>query len=146
MNDLKRYTINITDIVQSIEKGFIPPDIAICDECIKEIQDKMNRRYMYPFTNCTSCGPRYSIIKTLPYDRVNTSMSAFEMCPECRSEYESPENRRFHVNIEKACMTGVDRSFFNSIVENLTIISYNDSRTMPVHKIGKNWANIYFGK
>ena len=77
-------------------QGFIPPDTAICDECIKEIQDKMNRRYMYPFTNCTSCGPRYSIIKTLPYDRANTSMSAFEMCPKCRSEYESPGDRRFH--------------------------------------------------
>lgn len=77
-------------------QGFIPPDTAICDECIKEIQDKMNRRYMYPFTNCTSCGPRYSIIKTLPYDRANTSMSAFEMCPACRSEYDSPDSRRFH--------------------------------------------------
>jgi hydrogenase maturation protein HypF len=99
MSDLKRYNIHITDIVHSVEKGFIPPDMAICDECIKEIRDKMNRRYMYPFTNCTSCGPRYSIIKTLPYDRVNTSMSAFEMCPECRSEYESPDNRRFHAQI-----------------------------------------------
>lgn len=86
MNDLKRYTV----------QGFIPPDKAICDECIKEIHDKMNRRYMYPFTSCTSCGPRYSIIKTLPYDRVNTSMSAFEMCSTCRSEYENPDNRRFH--------------------------------------------------
>jgi hydrogenase maturation protein HypF len=77
-------------------QGFIPPDMAICDDCIKEIQDKMNRRYLYPFTNCTSCGPRYSIIKNPPYDRVNTSMSAFEMCSKCRSEYESPDNRRFH--------------------------------------------------
>ncbi|MFZ5986410.1 MAG: carbamoyltransferase HypF [Bacillota bacterium] len=77
-------------------QGLTPPDTAVCDECIKEIQDKMNRRYMYPFTNCTSCGPRYSIIKTLPYDRVNTSMSAFDMCLACRSEYESPDNRRFH--------------------------------------------------
>jgi len=77
-------------------QGLIPPDTAICDKCIKEIRDKMNRRYMYPFTNCISCGPRYSIIKTLPYDRANTSMSVFEMCPACRSEYESPDNRRFH--------------------------------------------------
>lgn len=77
-------------------QGFIPPDTATCDECIKEIQDNTNRRYMYPFTNCTSCGPRYSIIKASPYDRVNTSMTAFEMCPTCRSEYENPDNRRFH--------------------------------------------------
>lgn len=77
-------------------QGFIPPDTAICDECIKEIQDKTNRRYMYSFTNCTSCGPRYSIINELPYDRANTSMAAFEMCPACRSEYENPGSRRFH--------------------------------------------------
>ncbi len=77
-------------------QGFIPPDTAICDECLREILDEMNRRYMYPFTNCTSCGTRYSIIKKLPYDRVNTSMSVFEICPTCRSEYESPDNRRFH--------------------------------------------------
>lgn len=77
-------------------QGFIPPDTAICDQCIKEIQDKTNRRAMYPFANCTSCGPRYSIISKLPYDRFNTSMSAFEMCPACRSEYENPDNRRFH--------------------------------------------------
>ncbi|HYE82161.1 MAG TPA: carbamoyltransferase HypF [Clostridia bacterium] len=86
----------ISSSTDSQLQGFIPPDTAICDECIKEIQDKMNRRYAYPFTNCTSCGPRYSIIKTLPYDRANTSMSAFEMCPACRSEYENPDNRRFH--------------------------------------------------
>ena len=100
MNDSKKYTVHITGIVQGVGmrpyQGFIPPDTAICDECIKEIQDKMNRRYMYPFANCTSCGPGYSIIKTLPYDRANTSMSAFEMCPTCRSEYESSDNRRFH--------------------------------------------------
>lgn len=77
-------------------QGFIPTDTAICDECLKEIRDKLNRRYMYPFTNCTACGPRYSIIKALPYDRANTSMSAFEMCPACRNEYESPDDRRFH--------------------------------------------------
>ena len=96
MNDLERYTVYINSfpIINSPAsnrlKEFIPSDTAICDECIKEINDKTNRRYMYPFTSCTSCGPRYSIIKTLPCDRVNTSMSAFEMCPACRSEYESP--------------------------------------------------------
>jgi len=77
-------------------QGFIPADTAICNECLKEIQDKTNRRYMYPFTNCTACGPRYSIIKALPYDRANTSMSTFKMCAACRSEYESAANRRFH--------------------------------------------------
>ncbi|TYQ17871.1 UNVERIFIED_CONTAM: hydrogenase maturation carbamoyltransferase HypF [Acetivibrio alkalicellulosi] len=95
-------------------QGFIPPDMGICDECIKEIRDKMNRRYMYPFTNCTSCGPRYSIIKTLPYDRDNTSMIAFEMCPACMSEYESPDNRRFHAQTNCCADCGPKLSLLDS--------------------------------
>lgn len=95
-------------------QGFIPPDTAVCDECIKEIGDKANRRYMYPFTNCTCCGPRYSIIKTLPYDRSNTSMSAFNMCPACRSEYESPDNRRFHTQTNCCPDCGPKLALFDS--------------------------------
>ena len=72
------------------------PDIATCPECLSEMSDPSNRRYLYPFTNCTNCGPRFSIILSLPYDRPNTSMQHFEMCPECRKEYEDPADRRFH--------------------------------------------------
>lgn len=72
------------------------PDISTCDECKHDIFDPLNRRYMYPFTNCTNCGPRYTIIEKLPYDRINTSMKIFEMCDECKKEYEDPLNRRFH--------------------------------------------------
>lgn len=72
------------------------PDIATCPECLREILDARNRRYRYPFTNCTNCGPRFSIIQSIPYDRQNTSMSPFTMCPECLAEYEDPLNRRFH--------------------------------------------------
>ncbi|MEX2115552.1 MAG: carbamoyltransferase HypF [Bacteroidota bacterium] len=74
----------------------ILPDIATCPDCLREVFNIGNRRYLYPFTNCTNCGPRYSIIESLPYDRPGTSMKQFDMCPACRHEYADPGNRRFH--------------------------------------------------
>ena len=74
----------------------ISPDIAVCDECLKEMFDKNNRRYLYPFINCTNCGPRYTIVQDIPYDRKNTSMNEFQMCKKCQKEYKNPENRRYH--------------------------------------------------
>lgn len=88
-------------IVKSIEKtelsgSVIPPDVAICEECSKELKNPTNPRYDYFFITCTDCGPRYTIIERLPYDRPNTTMYDFEMCDFCRNEYENPLNRRFH--------------------------------------------------
>lgn len=74
----------------------ISPDIATCQDCINDIRDLHNRRYKYPFTNCTNCGPRFSIIKSIPYDRDKTTMNKFKMCNECHDEYTNPSNRRFH--------------------------------------------------
>jgi hydrogenase maturation protein HypF len=74
----------------------VSPDIATCPDCLKEIFDLEDRRYKYPFTNCTNCGPRFTIIADIPYDRPNTTMKSFRMCPECQREYEDPLDRRFH--------------------------------------------------
>jgi len=87
----------IGESIQAGEKNtHVLPDIATCPECVHEIFDPGNRRYHYPFTNCTNCGPRYSIIESLPYDRDKTTMKIFPMCDECRAEYENPLDRRFH--------------------------------------------------
>jgi hydrogenase maturation protein HypF len=74
----------------------LPPDLALCDECLTEIFNPANRRYRYPFTNCTNCGPRFTIATGVPYDRASTTMAAFTMCLECRREYDDPGDRRFH--------------------------------------------------
>lgn len=77
-------------------EAMISPDLAICDDCRREITDSAGRRYRYPFTNCTNCGPRFSIVEDVPYDRKNTTMKHFAMCGECQAEYDDPADRRFH--------------------------------------------------
>jgi hydrogenase maturation protein HypF len=77
-------------------KTLISPDIATCGECVQEMLDPANRRYLYPFINCTNCGPRFTIVRQVPYDRKQTSMANFSMCPLCQSEYDDPLDRRFH--------------------------------------------------
>ena len=74
----------------------ISPDLAVCDACLEEIRNPDDRRFGYPFTNCTNCGPRYTITVSTPYDRVNTTMKHFPLCPSCAAEYADPDNRRFH--------------------------------------------------
>ena len=81
---------------KEIVSTYISPDIATCDDCLKELFDKNDRRYLYPFINCTNCGPRFTITFGIPYDRINTTMSIFKMCDECEDEYEDPLSRRFH--------------------------------------------------
>jgi hydrogenase maturation protein HypF len=84
----------------------ISPDIATCPECLLEIFDSENRRYRYPFTNCTNCGPRFTIIEDIPYDRPNTTMRKFKMCPQCRQEYDNPRDRRFHAQPDACPVCG----------------------------------------
>jgi hydrogenase maturation protein HypF len=78
------------------EFALVSPDVATCEDCLRDLTDPRNRRYQYPFTNCTNCGPRYTIVRDIPYDRPNTTMSKFVLCDACRREYEDPADRRFH--------------------------------------------------
>ena len=86
------------DIIESAKTSgeiFVSPDIAICDECLKELYDRNDKRYLHPFINCTCCGPRLTILESLPYDRERTSMKVFPMCPDCSREYYDPATRRY---------------------------------------------------
>jgi hydrogenase maturation protein HypF len=91
----RRFEIKPSDSTQP-QAIFICPDVATCDDCLAELFDARDRRWRYPFINCTNCGPRLTIIQGAPYDRGRTTMAAFEMCPDCRREYENPLDRRFH--------------------------------------------------
>src|SRR5512140_3423908 len=82
----------------------ISPDLATCADCVMELLDPRDRRFRYPWTSCAQCGPRFSMVTGLPYDRSNTTMSQFLLCEACRAEYEAPENRRFHAE-STACPT-----------------------------------------
>lgn len=100
LNDLAPLNYDDFRIVESsssFEKPFsVSPDIATCSDCLRELFDLSDRRYRFPFINCTNCGPRFTIIEAVPYDRVRTTMRDFEMCEKCRAEYENPLDRRFH--------------------------------------------------
>jgi len=86
----------VESLSSRVEAALISPDVATCDDCLREMRDPGNRRYRYPFINCTNCGPRFTIVEAVPYDRAQTTMRGFELCPACAGEYREPTDRRFH--------------------------------------------------
>ncbi len=95
LRNFQSFEINSSQAQQE-RHALIPPDLAVCRKCLGEISDPNDRHYLYPFTNCTHCGPRFTIVEDIPYDRCKTSMRNFPPCPECRQEYDDPGDRRFH--------------------------------------------------
>ena len=95
-SEYKRFAIFESSTKTELSGSVIPPDIAVCNQCLKEMREKTDSRYEYFFITCTNCGPRFSLIEDLPYDRKNTTMNEFQICAFCRQEYSDPNNRRFH--------------------------------------------------
>ncbi|MDP4092526.1 MAG: carbamoyltransferase HypF [Bacillota bacterium] len=105
---------------------YISPDVSICPDCIRELYDAADRRYQYPFINCTNCGPRFTIVRDIPYDRINTTMNKFPMCSECAKEYKEPSDRRYHAQPVSCHNCGPELSLLDSCgkkVETNDIIS-----------------------
>ncbi|MDQ2690835.1 MAG: Sua5/YciO/YrdC/YwlC family protein, partial [Chloroflexota bacterium] len=98
---------------EAVEGAFQPisPDVATCTDCLRELFDPGDRRYRYPFINCSNCGPRFTIIKDIPYDRPKTTMTAFPMCPDCEREYNDPADRRFHAQPVACPVCGPEVTF-----------------------------------
>ena len=112
---IKKSTNNKKNLIHSA----LPQDLGICKFCLRELNNKSNRRFDYAFINCIYCGPRYSIIKSLPYDRKNTSMNDFKMCSKCKAEYDSSDNRRFHAEPNSCAICGIKLSLFDTNKKNI---------------------------
>lgn len=123
----------------------IPPDLAICESCLQELFDKTNRRYLYPFTNCTHCGARFSLIKDVPYDREKTAMKEFPLCEECSKEYTDPLSRRFHAQTISCPKCGPKYTLYDKIGSKLNdgIEKFAEYIDQGMIGVIKSWGGMH---
>lgn len=129
-NEYAEFTIQKSSDYIELAGSVIPPDIATCDDCLRELRDSRNHRHGYFFITCTNCGPRFTVIKKLPYDRENTTMNEFPMCDFCQNEYKDPLNRRFHAQTV-ACPTCGPKVYLTT--SNGELIEHKE----PIQETGK---------
>jgi len=129
------FRIQPSDRSQAV-RTLISPDAAICPDCLREMNDPQDRRYHYPFINCTNCGPRYTIIRSIPYDRPYTTMAVFTMCPNCQAEYEEPHDRRFHAQPNACPVCGPQLDLWDAQGQKLNVPDPIEE-TMSLIRAGK---------
>ena len=137
-----KFEITASEVVEDAFQP-ISPDVSICPDCLRELFDPANRRYHYPFINCTNCGPRFTIITDIPYDRPNTTMAPFEMCPDCAAEYQNPLDRRFHAQ-PVACPVCGPKVWLELTSDGGKQISEDDNAIRTAQKMllaGKSWRS-----
>ncbi len=142
--DLEKSFFILPSVAGDTANTAIPPDIALCNDCLDELLDPDDRRFQYPFINCTNCGPRFTIVETIPYDRPKTSMKVFPMCDACTNEYQDPGNRRFHAQPNACPDCGPDISLHNKEGLRLltssplaqTAISLKDGLVLAIRGLG----------
>ncbi len=143
ITDRQAFTI-LESSTDHAAQTMIPADIALCADCRKELLDPADRRYRYPFINCTNCGPRFTIVSSIPYDRPCTSMHSFPLCRECQDEYNDPDNRRFHAQPNACPQCGPQISWHTATGEQLpchdpiteTIQALNDGHIVAIRGMG----------